>query len=218
MSRSRELAGGGREIEVEPGRLDRFCAGVAGRHGAVLNTVVQAHRVQLDTEDGTTVEIVPTVAGMTPGSMAGLWLAPLHNHLAAPHRMGLLLVRAGGHTAGVAVQGQVEMSSTARRHVQGRTAAGGWSQQRFARRRAGQTRSALDQAADTAAKTLLHHQLDVLVTGGDRRSVDVVLADPRLRALVPLLSPRWLDTPEPRRATLDVAAARAAAVLVRLRP
>ncbi|MEO6879656.1 MAG: acVLRF1 family peptidyl-tRNA hydrolase [Mycobacteriaceae bacterium] len=218
MSRTRELAGGGREVEVEPDRLDRFCAGVAERHGAVLHTVVDVHRTRLDTEDGTTVEIVPTVAGLEPGSVAGLWLAPLHAHLALPHRVGLLLVRAGGHTAGVAVQGRVQTSSTARRHVQGRTAAGGWSQQRFARRRAGQTRRALEQAADTAARTLLGLHLDVLVTGGDRRSVDIVLADPRLRALAPLLSPRWLDTPEPRRATLDVAAERSHAVLVRLRP
>lgn len=218
MARTRELAGGGREVEVDVERLDRFCVGVTARHGAVLRTVVQADGVQLDTEDGTTVQIVPTVAGLEPGSAAGLWLASLHAHLALPHRVGLLLVRAGGHTAGVAVHGRVELSSTARRHVQGRTAAGGWSQQRFARRRAGQTRSALDQAADTAAKTLLEQHLDVLVTGGDRRSVDVVLTDPRLRTLTPLLSPRWLDTPEPRRATLDVAAARAAAVLVRLRP
>ncbi len=218
MSRSRELAGGGREVEVEPARLARFCAGVEQRHGACVSTVAAVDRVRITLADGTSVELVPTVGGLEPAEHPGLVLDGLLAHLELPHRVGLLLARAGGHTAGVAVGGRVETSSTARRHVQGRTAAGGWSQQRFARRRAGQTRDALAQAADTAGRALLSKDLDVLVTGGDRRSVATVLDDPRLVALRPLLSPRWLDTPEPRRATLDVAAARVHAVLAHIRP
>lgn len=214
----RELAGGGRAVEVEPARLQRFCIGFAQRNGPVLTTRVFADRVLLSTAQEASAELVPTMGGLDPAEHPGLQLTALLAHLVLPWRVGLLLVRAGGHSAGVSVAGQVLTSSTDRRHVQGRSAAGGWSQQRFARRRAGQTQAALDQAADTAARALLGQQLHVLVTGGDRRSVEVVLADRRLAAVAGLLSPRWLDTPEPRRTVLDDAAARAHTVQVLLRP
>lgn len=217
MARGRELAGGGRAVEVEPERLERFCAGVAARHGPLVRTEVRTDAVVLTAADSATAELVPTVGGLAGAVHTGLELGVLLEHVARPWRVGLLLVRAGGHTAGVAVAGSVLSSSTDRRHVQGRSAAGGWSQQRFARRRAGQTRSALAQATETAVRALVDQKLDVLVTGGDRASVATVLADPRLAHLAPLLSPRWLDTPEPRRATLDVAAARAQCLLVLLR-
>jgi len=216
--RVRELAGGGRAVEVAPDRLARFCAGIEQRHGAVQSTRVQTDRVLLTTEDATTAELVPTVRGLSPAEHPGLALDALLGHLGKPWRVGLLLVRAGGHSAGVAVGARVLTSSTDRRHVQGRSAAGGWSQQRFARRRAGQRGSALQQAADTAARALVGQALDVLVTGGDRRSVDVVLADPRLAVLSSMVSPRWLDVGEPRRAPLDEAAGRAHTVQVLLRP
>lgn len=205
-------------MEVAPARLERFCAGVQQRHGAVFSTTTGTDRVVLHVTDGTRVELVPTVGGLEPAEHAGLALTPLLVHLARPWQVGLLLVRAGGHSAGVAQAGRVLTSSTDRRHVQGRSAAGGWSQQRFARRRAGQTRSALDQATETAVRALVDQRLDVLVTGGDRRSVATVLAEPRLAVVAGLLSPRWLDTPEPRRAVLDDAAARAHTVQVLLRP
>jgi hypothetical protein len=217
VARGRELAGGGRAVEVEPGRLERFCAGVVQRHGPVVGTLVRSGSVLLTTADGSTAELVPVVGGLDPAEHEGLHLDELVDHLARPWRVGLLLVRAGGHTAGVAVDGAVLTSSTDHRHVQGRSAAGGWSQQRFARRRAGQTRSALEQATETAVRALRDAELDVLVTGGDRASVATVLADPRLAGLAPLLSPRWLDVGEPRRVTLDLAAARAHCLEVLLR-
>ena len=42
-------------------------------------------------------------------------------------------------------------------YVQGRTKAGGWSQQRFARRRANQAHALWNDAADVAARILLAH-------------------------------------------------------------
>jgi len=213
----RELAGGGQCIEVAPARLHRFCLGFEQRNGAIRTTRVTADEVTLSTAGPASAELIPTVGGLLPVEFDGLALQPLLAHLAVPRRVGLLLVRASGHSAGVSVAGQVLSSSTDRRQVQGRSAAGGWSQQRFARRRAEQTRAALAQAADTAVRALLGQDLAVLVTGGDRRSVHLVLADPRLAELRPLCSERWLDLGEPRRATLDVAAQRADAVQVLLR-
>src|SRR5437879_6414738 len=91
------------------------------------------------------------------------------------------------------------------RPVHGRAAAGGWSQHRFARRREGQARTALDAAADAAAAVLLPAaaSLDAVVAGGDRRAVDGVLADPRLASLRALLAPRLLDVPDPRSRVLE---------------
>ena len=99
------------------------------------------------------------------------------------------------------------------RHVQGRTKAGGQSQQRFARRRENQARTAYDAAAGHAARVLgVPHTLDVLVTGGDRAAVTAVMEDPRLASLRDLVAGRWLPVPDPRRAVLDQAVLDAAAV------
>ena len=86
--------------------------------------------------------------------------------------------------------------------MQGRTKAGGQSQQRFARRRDNQARQAYEAAADHAARILGARALP-LVTGGDHGAVDEVLADPRLRR-VTVVGP-WLAVPDPRRAVLDQA-------------
>ncbi|MGZ4455495.1 MAG: Vms1/Ankzf1 family peptidyl-tRNA hydrolase, partial [Nocardioides sp.] len=85
---------------------------------------------------------------------------------------------------------------------QGRTKAGGQSQQRFARRRANQARQAYEAAADHAARILAG--LDgPLAVGGDRGAVEEVLADPRLRHLHP--DDAWLPVPDPRRGVLEQA-------------
>jgi hypothetical protein len=90
------------------------------------------------------------------------------------------------------------------RLVQGRTAAGGWSQQRFARRRANQTDAVVGAAADTAARVLLPAAGEVaaLFTGGDRGLVDEVLADQRLRPLAALRRESALDVGDPTKAVL----------------
>jgi hypothetical protein len=91
------------------------------------------------------------------------------------------------------------------RHVQGRTAAGGWSQQRFARRRDNQAAAALAAAADTAARLLLDRPRDSVVLGGDRQAVDAVLQDARLAPLRPLVTGRLLAVPDPRLKVLQEA-------------
>ena len=82
-------------------------------------------------------------------------LEALLDHLATLGALGIVLVRGGAHSVGVAATGIVLSSSTDRAYLQGRTAAGGWSQQRFARRRGNQRTASLDSAADTVARVLL---------------------------------------------------------------
>jgi peptide subunit release factor 1 (eRF1) len=118
--------------------------------------------------------------------------------------VGVLLVRLGGHAAGVFSGRRLVASKVGQRQVHGRHRAGGSSQQRFARRREGQARVALEAAADVAARVLLEHRRDLeeVVLGGDRRALAEVLEDPRLRPLRPLVAERVLDVPDPRLAVL----------------
>jgi hypothetical protein len=105
----------------------------------------------------------------------------------------------------------VEEDKVGRRHVQGRTKAGGQSQQRFARRRDNQARQAFGAAAEHAVRLLAGATMPV-VAGGDHAAVDEVLADPRLRHL--RVTGPWLAVPDPRRAVLDAAVADALSVQV----
>ena len=76
-------------------------------------------------------------------------------HATADRTVGVLLVRLGGYAVGVFTGSPPRLvdSKTGSRLVHGRSAAGGWSQHRFARRRENQVATALRAAADAAAGT-----------------------------------------------------------------
>ena len=222
MSRIRELAAGGRAVEVEPERLAGFLDRFAAGHGGAVATTVTPQQVDVTAVDGWTAS-VPVPFGSLPaqsGQRDGIAVDDLLEHLMVPRTIGLLLVRLGGYSVGIARAGVVLTSSTGSRLVHGRTAAGGQSQQRFARRREGQARVALQAAANTAVRVLLPcaTELDAIVVGGDTTALRTLAADPRLSALLSRAEPRVLDIPEPRRTVLDEAARRARCVEVQLRP
>jgi len=127
----------------------------------------------------------------------------------APVRWGILLVRKGGFAI-ACLQGSESLASkVGQRHVQGRTKAGGQSQQRFARRRDNQARQAYEAAAGHAHRILVleaTNRIEALVCGGDRSAVEAVLSDPRLEHLTVVRTDPWLDVPDPRRGVLDQAA------------
>lgn len=127
-----------------------------------------------------------------------------------PANWGVLLVRKGGFAIARLEGDRPIESKVGQRHVQGRTKAGGQSQQRFARRRDNQAREAYRAAADHAARVLTG--VTAVVTGGDRAAVAAVLADPRLSRVV--RTGPWLDVPDPRRAVLDRAILDAGAIWV----
>jgi hypothetical protein len=79
-------------------------------------------------------------------------------HAVAPRTVGVLLVRLGGYAAGVFTGSppRLAASKTGSRLVHGRSAAGGWSQHRFARRREKQANEALRAAADAAVGVFGH--------------------------------------------------------------
>jgi hypothetical protein len=129
-----------------------------------------------------------------------------------PAAWGVLLVRKGGFAIARLSKDEVVESKVGQRHVQGRTKAGGQSQQRFSRRRDNQARQAYEAAAEHAVRILVG-RLPV-VTGGDRPAVTAVLSDARLRGLQ--VVPPWLAVPDPRRAILEEAVRDATSVQVQV--
>ena len=165
-------------------------------------------------------------------------------HARKPRTVGVLLVRLGGYAAGVFTGSppRLTASKTGSRPVHGRSAAGGWSQHRFARRREKQASEALSAAADAAvmifgqagatvrstsqkrattgaAAAAVRPQpratrLDAVVLGGDRRAVADLRDDPRLAPYFGLATERFLTVPDPKRAVLLEAAKQFTAVRI----
>lgn len=205
---------------MPPERLAGWFERFGVRHGGVEGTVTAPGAVVVTASDGATASVAVPFGGLVAtGSGAGLVLDALHAHLAVRRRIGLVLVRLGGYSVGIAVGGTVAVSSTGARQVHGRNRKGGSSSGRFARRREGQVRVSLGAAADTVARVLLPEagSLDALVLGGDAGALDELRADRRLTVLLARAEPRVLDVPEPRRAVLDAAARQALTVEVTVR-
>ncbi len=227
---ARPAAGGGRWVEVDPARLPRWLDNFAQRHGGPPEVVVRPYGLRLSTPDGSVARLhaPPGTPGMpgargTPGARGSTGHPPSDpaSFTAAARAagpVGLLLVRRGGYAVGVADGADLRSSKVDSSYVQSRTAAGGWSQQRFARRRENQARALAGSAANVAARVLLPEagRLAALVCGGDRPLVDAVLADRRLAPLLALRAERFLDVPDPRLAVLTAAVGRARAVHILL--
>jgi hypothetical protein len=214
----RPAAGGGRWVDVTPERLAHWLADFDARHG-VIRSVYTPTRAGFEAADGSLAECHPAFPPLRDaGEHAGLVLEPLLTHACRQRRVGVLLVRLGGHAVGVFEGDRLVAAKTGSRLVHGRHAAGGWSQHRFARRRVGQARVAARAAADDAARLLVPalSSLEAVVLGGDRRAVEPLRADPRLAGVFALAVHRFLATREPRRGVLERAPAAFRAVRVRL--
>ncbi|MER7007475.1 acVLRF1 family peptidyl-tRNA hydrolase [Dactylosporangium sp. NPDC000555] len=211
MVTARPAAGGGRWVEISPERLRGWLDGFYGRHqGADEDGLVLTGA---NNGDKATLHPPPGLDGVADADalLAGL---------AVPPRIGLLLARKGAVAAGIADGTTITASKVERFHVHGRTAAGGWSQQRYARRRDNQADAVAGKSADIAARVLLPEagSLAALVCGGDRGMIDAILADRRLAALEGLRHPRLLEVAEPRLAVLEEAVVAARKVRVHLVP
>jgi hypothetical protein len=199
---------------VAPERLGRWLDGVADRHGAFTEVTPDAGGLTITCADGTVLTLQPPFGWARGPALLATFTAAARQ----PHRAAVLLVRRGRWATGVFEGRELVVSKVDARLVQGRTAAGGWSQQRFARRRGNQTDAVVAAAADTAARVLLPHAAGLagLFTGGDRGLVDDVLTDPRLRPLVALRREPALDVGDPTKAVLLAAAEQLRAVAVHI--
>ena len=217
MTRRRTAAGGGVVVEVAPDRLVGWVNRFGGRNAGLLDVRTDGDTVTVDAGDGTTAVLAVPFGPMVVRDVEPV--EALLAHLSGIGAVGIVLVRGGAHSVGVARDRVVLSSSTDRAYLQGRTAAGGWSQQRFARRRGNQRSASYDSAAATVAKVLLPvaSSLSGLVLGGDRAGLADVLGDARLARLSDLAVRSFPDIPEPRRAVLDEVAARALSIEITVR-
>jgi hypothetical protein len=191
-------------VLVPAARWPRWVANFGERHGGAQLTVVAgvlAGRAQ----DGSRFEAALPFglehAG-APDDFAGA--------AEAPADWGVLLVRKGGFAIARMHGDRMAEHKIGQRHVQGRTKAGGQSQQRFARRRDNQARQAYEAAAGHAARLL--SGVPLLVVGGDHAAIDAVLPEAGL-AEVTVVEP-WLPVPDPKRAILDQAIRDASSIRV----
>lgn len=204
---------GARRVTVAGTRLPGWLAGFAERHGSPA-VAGDSSVVTLVGPDGARAWIeVPFPPLVGPPLSASLV-----EHVSVVRRVGVLLVRRGGYAAGVFVGVSLVASKVGSSYVQGTTKAGGWSQQRYARRRANQATAAFAHAADGAAGVLGSAQLEALVLGGDRAAVQAVLADRRLAHLVELVTGPWLAVKDPRLRVLQATPEQFLAVRISLDP
>lgn len=201
--------GGGRWIEVAPDRLARWLESFAERHGGAT-VEAGSELVTFRAPDSAVAEChvpFPPLAGMAADGAAGAAAGAEYGeriaaHACADRSVGVFLVRLGGYAAGV-FTGPVPVlaaSKVGSRLVHGRSAAGGTSQHRFARRREKQASEALGAAADTAVGVFEPYagRLDAVVLGGDRRAMAQLRDDPRLAPYFGLAVERFLTVPDPR--------------------
>ena len=128
--------------------------------------------------------------------------------------LALVLVRRGGYSVGTGEGGRLTSHKSGTRYVQSRTAAGGWSQQRFARRRGNQADELVGAVVEHAVRLLRGSGAAGLVLGGDRALAEAVLEDDRLAGLRDLPRRELYDLPDPRLSVLEQALERARAVRV----
>jgi len=198
-----------RWIDVAPERFPGWIESFGDRHGAVRVEDEPDGALVFAAADGAVARCYapfPPVAcphvGQGPGEVARVLAA----HAAADRTVGVLLARLGGYAAGIftGTPPRLATSKVGSRLVHGRSAAGGQSQQRFARRREKQAAEALGAAAATAAGVFGRYgrPLDALVLGGDRRAIAGLRDDPRLRGYFGVAVERFLTVPDPRLAVL----------------
>ncbi len=203
-------------VQVAPERLERWLAGFARRHPQP-EPVVTPDAVELVSPDGAHAWIETpwgTASGDDP-------LADLIATAIRPRRLGALLVRRNSHAVGIFDGAELIRHRVGRHYVQGRTKAGGWSQQRYARRRGNQAERAFGRAVQDAAEILVPvaGTLEALILGGDGQAVRTVLADPALAALGPLVTRHQhsvLGVPDPNLRVLRDSLPTFRAVTIRL--
>ncbi|WP_255768905.1 acVLRF1 family peptidyl-tRNA hydrolase [Pseudarthrobacter sulfonivorans] len=135
---------------------------------------------------------------------------------AQPRTAALVLVRRGGYGIAVASEGVLLAGKTGSTYVQSRSAAGGQSQQRFARRRANQAAGLVEKVAVRAAAVLGGHVVEYVAPGGDRTLAGLVLEHPAMKAYAGRSRLAFLDVADPSAAVLKKAAADVCSVRIQV--
>lgn len=208
---------GRRSTSVPPERLVGWLQRFETSHGKVAGSRGN-HGIALAAEDGASAwidlsEIQPSgfILDLIPpdgneaidaaSAIADLALAAM-----VEGKTGVVLLRRGGYATGVVEGGRLLASKTGTRYVQSRTAAGGWSQQRFARRRANQASGLVEAAAEQATRVISRAEVRQLAYGGDKALCAELMQHRLMAPLASLPHLPFLDVPDPRLRILQHAA------------
>jgi hypothetical protein len=194
-------------------RIERWLSSFAEWHGGVAVRQTPT-TVTLGGADGTRAICQVPFPPLEP--VVGDPYGGLVRHVQQERSFGLVLIRRGGWAVGSAQGASLTASAVGHRYVQGQTAAGGWSQQRYARRRDQQTAQLLDDVIEAVVRIVVPavSQLEAVVAGGDRLLIATLQADRRLAPLAKLWDTRRLDVPDPRYDVLVAAVSQARAVRI----
>lgn len=206
-----------RRVEVAPERLERWLRGWEARHpggSALVTPAVITFRA----EDGASARCRVPFPPLPEerGDVVDVLVA----HALRERTIAVVLCRRGGHAVGVFRGSRLVASKVGSRLVHGRSAAGGWSQHRFERRRRNQARHAREAAAGEMVRVLepWRERLDAVVVGGDRRALGLLARDARLAPFLVRAEARRLDAlPTPRLRVLERAPAHFRAVVIEVR-
>jgi hypothetical protein len=200
-----------RVVTVSPERLVGWVERFADRHGETTAFSPEESVLGLMAVDGA----VATCRSPMPGTFV---TADEIVTAMRTERVGLLVIRKGGFSVGAADGTEVIAHRTGSRYLQGRTAAGGWSQQRYARRRDNQADAGYAQSGKAVEEVVLPliGTLTRVVAGGDRAAVRTVLGQRALEPVARLLSPAMLAVGPPKRTSLDELLAKARLVHIEL--
>lgn len=192
---------------VLPSRLERWTANFLQRHGATASNVVDGALVGF-AQDGSSFEArLPFGRTYAGEATTEAFLSETE----PPAEWGVLLVRKGGFAVARIEGERIVSSKVGQRHVLGRSKAGGWSQQRFARRRDQQARIAYEAAAHHAE--IIIGGVKTIVVGGDRTAIEAVLEITKMGSRVVATMP---DVREPRRGVFEEAVVDARSVRMRV--
>jgi Actinobacteria/chloroflexi VLRF1 release factor len=228
------LAQPGRTVEVPLRRLEQWLAGFAARHGAVqpLGPATRpdgpaSWEIAAADGSGASVHAPGWLLLVAPGLLDAPLDQPALSGLCPS--FGAVLIRRAGYAIGLFRGPELVERKVGSRHIHGRTAAGGWSQQRYARRRDNQADEIASAAAEAAARILSPAAGGpgtasaatapapvFLVTGGDRKLLAAVLAElPPSLAELPVAAHLGIGTPDAK--VLAAVPERALAVRIDLR-
>jgi len=133
-------------------------------------------------------------------------LTPLFEALAEDRIVAALLVRLGGYAAGVFEGERLVASKVGSRFVKGRHKKGGYSANRFRRRREEQVRALIEEGAGVAVEVFepWRSRVEFVAFGGDRSAVtEVLAARSELDWLTERAVSRFFTVVEPRRKVLE---------------
>ncbi|MCX2749694.1 acVLRF1 family peptidyl-tRNA hydrolase [Arthrobacter sp. MI7-26] len=192
-----------------PGWVERFAAS----HGALQEEPDDGGTLLRAADGATALLRAPWPVDGRPGKGINA-VERLASLASQERRLGVILVRRGGYAVGVVSGGKVSASKSGSRYVQSRSAAGGSSQQRFARRRENQANALANAVAGHAAHVFAGQAIEYLVLGGDSALSAAVLEDAALKEYASRKQLPFLAVADPNATVLRRAAADACAVRI----